>query len=79
MGRNAFRKAGQTAQIGKYGFAFTWAAMACFFLATILYCLGGAAGGKSNSPKRSKSKRSTRSRGSFIDAESQHRVKDEYE
>ncbi len=59
--------------------------MGCFLLATILFCVGGSVGKKDNYQQKSsyfgrkKSTRSTRSRGSFIDSESQRRVKDEYE
>ncbi|KAK3109585.1 Eisosomes component [Teratosphaeriaceae sp. CCFEE 6253] len=85
--RNAFRRNGSTASLGIKAFAFTWAAMGCYFLATILFCLGGAASKKDNHQQKSKtsyfgrkkSTRSTRSRGSFIDSESQRRVKDEYD
>lgn len=81
LGRNAFRSNGQTATLGRYAFGFTWAAMACYFLCTVLFCLGGSLGGSKSSSgvSRKQSKRSTRSRGSFIDSESQRRVKDEYE
>ena len=66
---------------------FMWAAFACFFLSTVLFCIGGSIG-KTDSSYKSKNKksggyfgrkRSTRSRGSFIDNESQRRVKDEYD
>lgn len=56
--------------------------MAAFFIAMILFCVGGGVNkNESSSSKRSRfgRKRSTRSRGSFIDSESQRRVKDEYE
>lgn len=89
QGRNAFRSYGQSASVGVKAFAFTWAAMACFFISTVLFCLGGAAGrnGKTYTSKSAKSKkqggffgrkRGSRSRGSFIDAESQRNVKDDY-
>ncbi|KAK3710194.1 Eisosomes component [Vermiconidia calcicola] len=80
IGRQAFRSNGQTATLGKYAYGFTWGAMACFLIATILLCIGGSKGkddySKSSSFGR---KRSTRSRGSFRDSESGRRVKDEYE
>jgi len=86
IGRNAFRSAGQDARLGRYAYGFTWAAFACFFIATILFCVGGSVGKNESSRStkksyfgRKKSTRSTRSRGSFIDTESQRRVKDEYE
>ncbi|KAI9819150.1 MAG: hypothetical protein M1827_007306 [Pycnora praestabilis] len=89
IGRNDFRKSGHTAQIGKYAFAFTWAAMACLLLSTIMFCTTAAIGRKDTSKstyaKNTGGKsffgrnRTARSRGSFIDTESQSRVvKDEY-
>lgn len=88
LGRKHFRSNNQPAKLGAYAFGFTWAAMACFLISTILFCCGGAIGRKekttySTSTKPKKSgffgrKKSTRSRGSFIDSESQRRVKDEY-
>ncbi|KAK5130346.1 hypothetical protein LTR08_002186 [Meristemomyces frigidus] len=79
--RNAFRTNGQSASLGKYAYGFTWATMACYLIATILFCVGGSAGKNERYEKKSYfgRKRSTRSRGSFVDNESQHRVKDEYE
>ena len=55
--------------------------MACYLLATIFFFVGGSVGKNERSPKKSYfgRKQSTRSRGSFIDNESGHRVKDEYE
>jgi hypothetical protein len=82
IGRNHFRSAGQEARIGTYAYGFTWGAFACFLIATVLFCVGGSVG-KSEPSRNTKTsyfgrKRSTRSRGSFIDNESQRRVKDEY-
>jgi len=73
-GRNAFRSAGQEAHIGKYLMGFAWASTAAFFLATVTFCLGGRLGGdgtRSSKLGRSRSTKSNRSRGSFIDTESQ--------
>lgn len=69
-GRNAFRANGQAAQIGAYAFGFEWAAFVCFFLATILFCIGGSTS-KSDSHRGFKGRRSksTRSRGSFINGD----------
>ena len=88
IGRKNFLANKQTASLGKYAFGFMWAAMACLALATILFCLAGVtskkadktyskrSGGRSFFGRRNKS---TRSRGSFIDNESQKQVvKDEY-
>ncbi|KAF1841495.1 SUR7-domain-containing protein [Cucurbitaria berberidis CBS 394.84] len=78
-GRNAFRSGGFEANVGKYLLAFAWASMAAFFVATILFCLGGKLGGdRSSGVKRTRSTRSNRSRGSFIDTDSSRRVKDDY-
>jgi len=44
--RNAFRANGMSAQIGKYAFAWTWAAWFAMFLATILLFVGCASGGR---------------------------------
>ncbi|KAK0510160.1 hypothetical protein JMJ35_007554 [Cladonia borealis] len=74
-GRNNFRSAGLSASLGRYAFGFMWAAVACYFIATVLLCAGGAASGKSSSGggRRggmfSRNRRSTRNRGSFIDKE----------
>ncbi|KAL5113837.1 Eisosomes component [Pleosporales sp. CAS-2024a] len=77
-GRDAFRAAGKEAHIGRYLVAFAWASMACFFLSTIFFCLGGRLGGEhSANVRRTRSTKSNRSRGSFIDAES-HRKPREY-
>ncbi|KAF2773843.1 SUR7-domain-containing protein [Teratosphaeria nubilosa] len=82
-GRNHFRANGQTARIGPYAMGFIWATWAAYFLAAVLLCTGGAVGKSSTKSAGKKSyfgrKQSTRSRGSFIDNESQRRVKDEYD
>ncbi len=91
--RNEFRSAGITASIGRYAFGFTWGAWAAMFLATLFLFLGCGvsrkgddhvrstkrSGGRfGNVPffRRQRSRRSTR--GSFIETESQRRVKEEY-
>ena len=85
IARNAFRSNGQTASLGEYMYGFTWGTWAAFFIATLLFCVGGSVGKseknyqKSSYFGRKRSTRSTRSRGSFIDTESQRRVKDEYD
>jgi hypothetical protein len=81
LGRSAFRKNGQDAQIGTYAYAFTWSAFVCFLISTVLFCVGGGSG-KSDTTRSGGyfgRKRSTRSRGSFIDSESGRRVKDDYD
>lgn len=81
-GRNAFRAGGKTASLGVRAYAFTWTAAACLLLSTILFCVSGAAGRKNrNTSSRGGlfgRKRSTRSRGSFLDADGNGRVKEEY-
>lgn len=80
-GRDIFRGAGYEAKIGVKLMAFTWTATACFAISTVLFCLGGTAGRHTASVSRKRSTRSTRSarsRGSFLDTESQRRVKDDY-
>ena len=80
QGRAAFNSNNQTARLGVKAYAFTWSAMACFLISTVLFCMSGAHRKDSVSTKHGSfgRKASTRSRGSFIDAESQRRVKDEY-
>ena len=76
-GRDAFRSAGFEARIGRYLMGFTWAAVACYFLATVMFCLGGRLGGdRSSSMRRTRSTKSNRSRGSFLDTESQRKTWD---
>lgn len=88
--RNALQANGHDAHIGKYAFGFTWGAWAAIFLATIFLFLGcGASNRKDDKVRSTRSssggsslifwKRQRRStRGSFVDTESQRRVKDEY-
>ncbi|PMD14473.1 hypothetical protein NA56DRAFT_583779 [Hyaloscypha hepaticicola] len=86
--RDRFRDAGLAASIGRYAFGFTWGAWAAMFLATVFLFLGCGAGGRSDDRVRTtrggttgffRRQRSRRSaRGSFVDNESQRRVKDEY-
>jgi hypothetical protein len=81
-GRNALNKSGETASLGKYAYGFTWASFACFFIAMVLFCVGGGVGKDKNTTSKSYfgRKRSTRSRGSFVENGSERRtVKDEYE
>ncbi|KAK4495476.1 hypothetical protein PRZ48_013807 [Zasmidium cellare] len=79
-GRDGFRSNGNDAKIGVKAMAFTWSTWACFFLATIFFCVGGTVS-RNNSTQKSSyfgRKRSTRSRGSFVDSSSERRgVKDE--
>ncbi|KAF2225336.1 SUR7/PalI family-domain-containing protein [Elsinoe ampelina] len=79
-GRNIFRANNQEASLGRYAYGFTWGAVAAFMLSTVLFCIGGSVGGRDSSSHSSRfgRKRSTRSRGSFIDSESQRRVKADY-
>lgn len=88
--RNVLQSNGHDAHIGKYAFGFTWGAWAAIFLASIFLFLGcGASNRKDDKVRNTRSsggsnsltfwKRQRRSnRGSFVDNESQRRVKDEY-
>ncbi|KAL1637405.1 Eisosomes component [Neofusicoccum ribis] len=80
QGRDAFRSNNQSASLGVKAYAFTWSAVAAFLTSMVLFCLSGSNRNESTYTKRSTfgRKSSTRSRGSFIDAESQNRVKDDY-
>jgi len=73
-GRNAFQSAGFTAHVGVKLMAFTWTIVACFFIATVLFCIGGTVGRDKSSVRRKRSTRSNRSRGSFLESG----VKDDY-
>ncbi|KAF2433009.1 SUR7-domain-containing protein [Tothia fuscella] len=82
QGRNRFRSAGQSASIGIKAYAFTWSALACFLLATIMFCLGGRSKDKTYTSDRNRGgmfgrKKSMRSRGSFVGSE-RGGVKDDY-
>lgn len=81
QGRDAFRKANLEAKVGVKLMAFTWAATACFLIATVLFCCSGAIGSDRSGVSRRRSTRSNRSarkRGSFFETDSQRRVKDDY-
>ncbi|KAL8700952.1 MAG: hypothetical protein Q9201_005168 [Fulgogasparrea decipioides] len=84
QGRNAFHSAGRSASLGRYNFGFMWAAVACLFLATVMFCVGGVTSGKDKTYTTRTGgrrffgrKKSTRSRGSFIDPERQRRMEKE--
>jgi len=51
--RNVFRKNGMSASIGRYAFAWTWAAWAAMFIATILLFVGCASGGRDKRNRKS--------------------------
>lgn len=78
-GRDLFNGNNMTATIGQYAFGFLWGAVACLFLASVFFCIGGSASKKSeygggSSGRRFGRNKSTRSRGSFIDTDSQRPV-----
>lgn len=84
-GRDHFRSNGQGADIGTYAFGFEWAAFACYFISTVLFCMSGkgrknnASKGAPDSPAKGtffKGGRSTstRSRGSFINGDNKEYV-----
>lgn len=69
-GRDAFKSDGQDAKVGVKALAFLWTSMTCFFLSTILFCIGGAVGRDKHNSSSAKGSRfgrskSKRSRGSF--------------
>ena len=43
-GREIFEDAGIEAELGVRAYAFTWTALACFLLATVIFCLSGRLG-----------------------------------
>lgn len=65
-----------TANLGKYNFGFMWATVACYFLAMVLLCTGGATSGSGGRKEKSGGgrfgrKKSDRDRGGFtVDKES---------
>jgi len=81
LGRNAFNSSGHTATLGKKLYGFTWAAMACFLISTVLFCMGGSVGrdpGYSSGVSRKRSTRSNRSRGSFLETGDVRKSRDDY-
>jgi len=83
--RDVFNANGMTASVGRYAFGFTWGAVAALLLASLGFFGGCCIGRNRDTTVRStrggffRRNRSTRSRGSIIDTESQRRVvKDEY-
>jgi hypothetical protein len=42
--RDVWKSANQHTKIGVMAMAFTWTSVACFFLSTVLFCIGGATG-----------------------------------
>ena len=87
LGRNHFNSSGQDAHLGRYAYGFSWAAVACYFLSTVLFCVSGSAGRNRDTTttssrggffRRNRSTRSRHSRGSFIDSERGGGIKDEY-
>ncbi|KAL4808827.1 SUR7/PalI family-domain-containing protein [Aspergillus unguis] len=46
QGRNRFNDNNQSADLGVKAFAFLWTAVACLFIACVLYCVGGSTGRK---------------------------------
>lgn len=80
-GRDGWRKAGQVAGVGEKALGFTWAAAVCFFVSTVLFCVGGSTARERGYTGQRRSglfgrKRSTRSRGSFIGSD--RGIKDDY-
>lgn len=81
--RDQFRRSGQDVNLGRYAFGFEWAAVACFFLATVFFCIGGSAAKKESYGSTKKKNKggffkgrrndSVRSRGSFINGDKEYR------
>lgn len=46
--RNAFRANGNSSNLSAYGYGFSWAIFACYFLAMIFFCCGGGGRKKKN-------------------------------
>ncbi|KAK0111227.1 hypothetical protein ONS95_001602 [Cadophora gregata] len=87
--RDEFRSAGISASLGRYAFGFTWGAWFAMAIATVFLFMGCGVSRKGDDNvrsskrgggipffRRNRSRRSTR--GSFIESESQRRVKEEY-
>ena len=73
--RNVFNANNMAASVGAYAFGFTWAAVVCLFIASVLFfggCITGRyTGDNVNSTRRGffGRSRSTKSRGSFVKEE----------
>lgn len=82
--RNVFNHNGISTSLGRYAFGFTWGAWAAMFLATVMLFVGCGLGGRNESTRTSgggffgKRRAKRAKRGSFVDNDSQRRVKDEY-
>lgn len=86
--RNVLMANGMNASLGKYAFGFTWGAWFAMFLATLMLFFGCCMGGRSkdhvsssksgNTAFYRRQRRASATRHSFVDGESQRRVKDEY-
>ncbi|EAU32337.1 conserved hypothetical protein [Aspergillus terreus NIH2624] len=61
QGRNKFNANGQSARLGVKSFAFMWTSVALLIISCVLYCMGGAVGGR----KEGYSGREHRRRGFF--------------
>ncbi|KAI9817685.1 MAG: hypothetical protein M1832_004579 [Thelocarpon impressellum] len=75
LGRDAFRADGREASLGQQAFGFMWAAAACLFIAMV-HCFAILGTGRGDRTRTRSArvglfgrKRSTRTRGSFIDHE----------
>lgn len=84
-GRRYFRANNRDAHLGPKAFAFTWTSVFCLLLATVLFCMILATGRRDTTRTTTTRRtgyfgrrRAARDRGSFIESESQRRVKDEY-
>ena len=68
--------------LGKYAFGFTWGAWFAMFLATLMLFVGCGLGGRKEASTGNsfyrRQRRQSVTRHSFVDGDSQRRVKDEY-
>lgn len=83
LARKRFRDNNQTADLGPRAFAFVWTSWFCLFLSTILFFMVMLTGKGRDTTRTTRGgffgrTRSRHDRGSFIESESQRRVKDEY-
>jgi hypothetical protein len=76
QGRNAFRKNGHRADLGKYAYGFSWGAVAVLFISTLAFCMAGS--GRKSTTTTTHYNTSTRRRGFFRRHRSVRSRKDEY-
>lgn len=70
QGRNYFREGGVSASVGVKLFAFMWAAVACLFLALLIFALGGCIPGEKTQRSRRRKAASYQEKPLVADTES---------